>query len=140
MARRGLNGLGGGELLGAAGVVAGTKLAVDALDGEPAMTTGGEADLANESRPAPVVTPTQPKAEVEWAADKADPAAEARFTDAFKKSYEARHPNYSDMPSHKQQSVKTLMKAGIPQQRANEIVRGKYSLSPDEMNLLRGAR
>lgn len=144
MARRGLNGLGGGELLGAAGVVAGGKLAIDALDGPPAMTTGGEAELANESRPAPVVMPTQTRQDVAWAADEADPAAEAKFTANFKKGYLKReasmHPDVTDLQDHKQQSVLALMRAGIPQARASQIVRGQYSLSPEEMNLLRGAR
>jgi hypothetical protein len=140
MARRGLNGLGGGELLAAAGVAGGGGMLVDAMDGEPPMTTGGEAELANESRPAPVVMPTQPAPEVEWAMDKADPAKEAKFTNSFKKSYEARHPNYSDLPDNKRQSVEAMMRAGIPQQRANEIVRGNYSLSPDEYKMLRSSR
>lgn len=140
MARRGLNGLGGGELLAAAGVAGGGGMLVDAMDGEPPMTTGGEAELANESRPAPVVMPTQPKPEVEWAMDKADPAKEAKFTNSFKKSYEARHPDFSDLPEQKRQSVSAMMRAGIPQQRANEIVRGNYSLSPAEYNMLRSSR
>jgi hypothetical protein len=113
---------------------------LDAMDDEPAMTTGGEAELANESRPAPVVMPTQPKPEVEWAMDKADPAKEAKFTNNFKKNYEARHPDYSDLPDQKRKSVEAMMRAGIPQQRANEIVRGKYSISPAEYQLLRSAR
>ena len=140
MARRGLNGLGGGELLAAAGVAGGGGMLLDAMDGEPAMTTGGEAELANESRPAPVVTPTQASPEVEWAADKADPAKEAKFTAAFKKSYETRHPDFSDLPEPKRRSLAAMMRAGIPQQRANEIVRGKYSLSPAEYNMLRSSR
>ena len=145
MARRGLNGLGGGELLAAAGTAGGGGMLVDAVDGEPPMTTGGEAELANESRPAPVVMPTQeqqPPAvpEVEWAMDKADPAKEAKFTNAFKKSYEARHPDFSDLPDNKRQSVAAMMRAGIPQQRANDIVRGNYSLSPAEYQMLRSSR
>jgi len=145
MARRGLNGLGGGELLAAAGVAGGGGMLIDAMDGESPMTTGGEAELANESRPAPVVMPTQeqtppPAPEVEWAMDKADPAKEARFTAAFKKSYQAHHPDFSDLPEHKRQSVQALMRAGIQQDRASEIVRGKNSLSPDESKLLRNAR
>jgi len=150
MARRGLNGLGGGELLAAAGTAGVGGMIVDALDGEPLMSTGGEAELAEESRPAPVVMPTQeqpkqeqpPQAapEVEWAMDKADPAKEAKFTNSFKKSYEARHPDFSDLPENKQQSVSAMMRAGIPQHRANEIVRGSYSLSPAEYNMLRSSR
>jgi hypothetical protein len=140
MAKRGLNGLGGGELLAAAGVAGGGGMLVDAMDGEPAMTTGGEAELVNESRPAPVVTPTQAKPEVEWAMDKADPAKEAKFTNTFKKSYEARHPDFSDLPEQKSKSLQAMMRAGIPQQRANDIVRGTYSLSPAEYNMLRGSR
>jgi hypothetical protein len=145
MARRGLNGLGGGELLAAAATAGVGGMLVDAMDGESLMSTGGEAELANESRPAPVVMPTQEKPapaapEVEWAMDKADPAKEAKFTNSFKKSYEARHPNYSDLPDQKRQSVEAMMRAGIPQQRANEIVRGNYSLSPDEYKMLRSSR
>lgn len=139
-ARNLYEGLGGNELLAGAGTAVGAGMLVDAMDEEAPMTTGGEADLANESRPAPVVTPTQPKPEVEWAMDKADPAKEAKFTNAFKKSYEARHPDYSDLPDPKRQSVEAMMRAGIPQQRANEIVRGKYSISPAEYQLLRSAR
>jgi len=139
-ARNLAEGLGGRELLVGAGVAGGSGMLLDAMDDEPAMTTGGEAELANESRPAPVVMPTQPKPEVEWAMDKADPAKEAKFTNAFKKSYEARHPDYSDLPDQKRKSVEAMMRAGIPQQRANEIVRGKYSISPAEYQLLRSAR
>ena len=139
MARRGLTGR-RGLLAGATAAGVGGEMLMDAMDDAPAMTTGGEAELANESRPAPVVTPTQASPEVEWAADKADPAKEAKFTAAFKKSYEARHPDFSDLPEPKRQSLAAMMRAGIPQQRANEIVRGKYSLSPAEYNLLRGAR
>ncbi len=139
-ARNLAEGLGGRELLVGAGVAGGSGMLLDAMDDEPAMTTGGEAELANESRPAPVVMPTQPKPEVEWAMDKADPAKEAKFTNNFKKNYEARHPDYSDLPDQKRKSVEAMMRAGIPQQRANEIVRGKYSISPAEYQLLRSAR
>ncbi len=139
MARRGIADR-RGLLLGATAAGVGGEMLLDAMDGEPEMTTGGEAELANESRPAPVVMPTQPKPEVEWAMDKADPAKEAKFTNNFKKSYEARHPDYSDLPDQKRKSVEAMMRAGIPQQRANEIVRGKYSISPAEYQLLRSAR
>lgn len=140
MTRRGLNGLGGGELLAAAGTAGLGGMLVDAMDGEAPMTTGGEAELANESRPAPVVMPTQSKPGTEWAVDKADPAKEAKFTNDFKKGYAAKHPDFSDLPGHKRQSVEALMRAGIPQQRANEIVRGSYSLSPAENDMLRRSR
>jgi hypothetical protein len=139
MARRGLTDR-RGLLIGATAAGVGGEMLMDAMDDAPAMTTGGEAELANESRPAPVVTPTQAKPEVEWAADKADPAKEAKFTAAFKKSYEARHPDFSDLPEPKRQSLAAMMRAGIPQQRANEIVRGKSSLSPAEYNMLRSSR
>lgn len=139
MARRGMTDR-RGLLIGATAAGVGGEMISDAMDDEPAMTTGGEAELANESRPAPVVTPTQAKPEVEWAADKADPAKEAKFTAAFKKSYEARHPDFSDLPDNKRQSLSAMMRAGISQQRANEIVRGNYSLSPAEYNMLRSSR
>ena len=144
MARRGLTDR-RGLLVGATAAGVGGGMILDAMDDEPPMTTGGEAELANESRPAPVVMPTQeqpaPAApEVEWAMDKADPAKEAKFTAAFKKSYEARHPDFSDLPDNKRQSVAAMMRAGIPQQRANEIVRGNSSLSPAEYNMLRSSR
>lgn len=139
MARRGMTDR-RGLLIGATAAGVGGEMISDAMDDEPAMTTGGEAELANESRPAPVVTPTQAKPEVEWAADKADPAKEAKFTAAFKKSYEARHPDFSDLPDNKRQSLAAMMRAGISQQRANEIVRGNYSLSPAEYNMLRSSR
>jgi hypothetical protein len=139
-ARNVYEGLGGNELLAAAATAGGAGMLLDSPDDESPMTTGGEAELANESRPAPVVTPTQAKPEVEWAMDKADPAKEAKFTNNFKKSYEARHPEYSDLPDPKRQSVEAMMRAGIPQQRANEIVRGNYSLSPAEYNMLRSSR
>jgi hypothetical protein len=140
MTRRGLNGLGGGELLAAAGTAGLGGMLVDAMDGESPMTTGGEAELANESRPAPVVMPTQSKPDTEWAVDKADPAKEAKFTNDFKKGYAAQHPHYADLPDPKRKSVESLMRAGIPQQRANEIVRGSYSLSPAENDMLRRSR
>jgi len=84
--------------------------------------------------------PTQSKPGTEWAVDKADPAKEAKFTNDFKKGYAAKHPDFSDLPGHKRQSVEALMRAGIPQQRANEIVRGSYSLSPAENDMLRRSR
>jgi hypothetical protein len=129
-----------GLLVGATAAGVGGGMILDAMDGEPPMTTGGEAELANESRPAPEVMPTQSAPDVEWAMDKADPAKEAKFTNAFKKSYEARHPDFSDLPANKQQSVAAMMRAGIPQHRANEIARGNYSLSPAEYNMLRSSR
>jgi hypothetical protein len=149
MAKRGLYPLGGAAL--AAGAAAGgAKLAMDALGtprqpqarADATMQTGGAADLANESRPVPVVTPTADPSTV--AADTANPAAEAEWTSKFKRNYLARearlHPSVDDLPGPKQQTVQALMKAGIPQQRANEIVRGNYSISPQEMKLLRSVR
>jgi hypothetical protein len=77
---------------------------------KPAITsTSGTADLVEESRPAPKVAPT--------------PAPPPQRP-------------INDLSPDKQQTVNVMVKAGISPARAQEIVRGKYSLSPQERGML----
>jgi len=138
MASRGFHHLGGAELAAAGGLVGGAYAVSGSDMGDPegpprpysvpsmgrtpgspmppapmpAITdTSGTADLAAESRPVPEVEPTPNPV----------PPPQRPIT---------------DLSPEKQQTVGVMVKAGIPPERAQEIVRGKYSLSPQERGML----
>lgn len=82
--------------------------------GDGVSSTGGTADLAEESRPAPKVEPTP---------SPAPPAVPPQQP-------------ITDLSPEKQQTFRVMVQSGISPQRAQEIVRGKYSLSPNERNMI----